>query len=247
MADQLMDETTKQIILSAEPGLVISGAGLSVASGLPTFRGAGGLYADEPPPFLEYNYFLQHPEESWDGFIKLHDDLSSEVKPNKAHEAIVRLEEMGIIGFIITQNIDGFQQEAGSRNVIELHGSYSRVRCIECRHAIELKDYDELKNPNLRRCKQCSGLCKPDVTLFNEQIDESIVNASMSALHCCGFIVLIGTSAQVYPARHFIEMAKAARKPVININLESSGSLADYEILGKCEEILPQLVEEFQA
>ena len=110
----LLDQETKQLLLMSEPGLLISGAGLSVASGLPTFRGSGGLYANEPPPFLDYNYFLEHPDESWDGFLKLHDDLSDDVQPNAGHYAIAELQRMGFIAGIITQNIDGFHQLAGS-------------------------------------------------------------------------------------------------------------------------------------
>lgn len=244
----LTSEIRKQI-QTGNPGVVLTGAGISVPSGLPSFRGANGLYADKIPPFLEYQYYLNHPDESWQGLVKLFHQSAAAVKPNPAHHALTTLQKNGIIDAIITQNVDMLHQRAGSTNVLELHGSVGRMGCTRCHFRFDADIPARINDPALQKCPQCGSLCKPDIVLFGENLDEKVINQSLAAIHAADWMLIVGTSAAVYPAAQLPIEFKNNGGLVIEINTEPSEltqRVTDIFLQGPCEKILPELVMELQ-
>jgi NAD-dependent deacetylase len=230
---------------------VLTGAGVSAESGLATFRGAGGLWEDQrvedvATPFA----FQRDPGLVWRFYNARRDNLRT-VQPNPGHRALVALEAhfMGRPGgegaesfTLITQNVDGLHQAAGSRRVLELHGSLRRIRCTSCR-AIEDRGTEDL--PELPHCAACGHLLRPDVVWFHEMLPEDVWRQAAKATAACQCFLVVGTSAVVYPAAGLIDTARDAGAAVIEVNPEATtasrrGGLA---LRGPSGVILPQLVQ----
>jgi NAD-dependent deacetylase len=227
---------------------VLTGAGVSAESGLATFRGAGGLWEgqrveDVATPFA----FRRDPTQVWRFYNARRANLRT-VQPNPGHRALVALEEYytrraGEDSFtLITQNVDGLHQAAGSRRVLELHGSLRHVRCTGC-HAIEDRGIEEL--PELPRCAACGSLLRPNVVWFHEMLPEDVWRQAAKATAACRCFLVVGTSAIVYPAAGLIDAARDAGALVIEVNPEATtasrrGGLA---LRGPSGVILPQLVQ----
>jgi NAD-dependent deacetylase len=225
---------------------VLTGAGVSAESGLATFRGAGGLWEghrveDVATPFA----FERDPTLVWRFYNARRANLRT-VQPNPGHRALAALETRlaGTEGgefTLITQNVDGLHQAAGSRQVLELHGSLRRVRCTSCRYRADR--YDEL--PELPRCSECGELLRPDVVWFHEMLPEDVWRTAARATAVCQCFLVVGTSAVVYPAAGLIDAAREAGAAVIEVNLEATvatrrGALA---LQGPSGVILPQLMQ----
>jgi len=236
-----LDEIAKKL-KDAKKVAVLTGAGVSAESGVPTFRGQGGLWRNKDPMKLaSIEGFLKNPKEVWE-FYNWRRELISKVNFNPAHKAIAELEEKKDDFLLITQNVDGLHRLAGSKKIIEIHGNIWKVRCTECKQ--EFLD----KRPNLGvlpKCEKCGGLLRPGVVFFGESLDPILLDKSIEFLKSCDFMMVVGTSSVVQPAASFSMVAKEAGAIVVEINLEKTPytNYMDYSIQGKAGEILPLIVE----
>ena len=193
----------KDLIKNSENLVFFGGAGVSTESGIPDFRSADGLYneAYEYPPetILSHSFFIKHTEE----FYRFYRDkmLYPDAKPNNAHKALAELEKLGRLKAVITQNVDGLHTEAGSVNVLELHGSALRNICMECRKCYPLEKI--LKTDGIPLCS-CGGIIKPDVVLYEEGLDPKVMTKATKSIYAADVLIVGGTSLNVYPAAGLI-------------------------------------------
>ena len=221
--------------------LVLTGAGVSAESGVPTFRGGGNTAVWKGMPFSVISsagMVERDLPEVWEWFNYRRGVLAS-LKPNPAHEAIARWQDSFDDFTLVTQNIDGLHQSAGSRDVIELHGSIWRTRCLDCdaRHNVR-----ELKFDNgVPGCFDCGGHLRPDVILFGEMLPRGAFELAAMKAESCELCFVVGTSAVVYPAASIPEIARAAGAYVVEVNPERTplSDLCDEVLMGKAGEILP--------
>ena len=227
----------------AERVAVLTGAGISAESGVPTFRGAEGLWKNHRATDLATpQAFAADPELVWE-FYNWRRDLIGRVTFNAAHKALVALEDR-IPGFtLITQNVDGLHLLAGSRNLLEIHGNLWMVRCTRCGRIRLDRSTDMGRRPS---CSECGGLLRPHVVWFGESLDPEILGRAVEAVQSCQVMLVIGTSAVVQPAASLALEAKAAGAKVAEINLEPTGqsSSMDYALHGKAGDIVPRLVDD---
>jgi NAD-dependent deacetylase len=223
---------------------VLTGAGVSVESGLATFRGGGGLWEGQRVEDVATpSAFARDPAAVW-RFYNARRAAVRSARPNPGHHALAALEaRLGPGRFTLaTQNVDGLHRAAGSRRVLELHGSLARVRCTGCRR-VEDRGAEELDD--LPLCRDCGALLRPDVVWFDEPLPEDVWRQAEDAAARCGCFLVAGTSAVVYPAAGLIDVARAAGACVIEVNREvtAASRLADVTLLGPSGQTLPQLVE----
>lgn len=232
------------MVATAERVAVLTGAGISAESGLPTFRGAGGLWEgqrveDVATPMA----FQRDPGLVW-RFYNTRRTALQKVQPNPGHHALVQLEKrFGEDRFtLITQNVDGLHRTAGNKRVLELHGSLARVRCTGC-GVIEDRGQQDL--PELPKCDACGELLRPDIVWFHEMLPQDIwMQAAVMARACQCFLV-IGTSCVVYPAAGLVQISRKGGAKIIEINVErtAASDLADVSLFGPSGDILPRLLE----
>ena len=211
-------QTLKKILENAQSLVVFTGAGISVPSGIPDFRSADGIYNQKskinipPEEIISHSFF----EENTDYFYEFYKEKMCypEAKPNIAHKYFAQLENKGANVTVVTQNIDGLHQAAGSSRVYELHGNVHRNYCQKCNRFFGL-DY-VLKARGVPLCDNCKGIVKPDVVLYEEPLDEGIISRAISAIMTCDVMVVVGTSLTVYPAAGFIRYFKGRYLVVIN-------------------------------
>lgn len=214
----------KEIIASSNKITFFTGAGISVPSGIPDFRSSNGIYntnlnAEE---ILSHHYFINHVESFYE-FYKKH-MVFENAEPNIAHKWIRTLEEQGKKVTIVTQNIDGLHQLAGSSCVLELHGSIHRNHCLKCGKKYSLDKISASKNIPL--C-DCGGIIRPDVILYEEQLDEKTIYDSIDAISNCDALIVIGTSLVVYPAASFIHYYRGNKLVLLNKSATRYDSVAD--------------------
>ncbi len=226
---------------------VLTGAGISAESGVPTFRDAqDGLWARfNPQDLATADAFRRNPALVWDWYAYRR-NLVSAARPNAGHRALAALEKRFPHFTLITQNIDSLHQEAGSCNVIELHGNIRRVRCFDCGAPAETWQEDADRPP---RCETCGGLLRPAVVWFGEALPRRALEKALQAARSAQVFFSIGTSGLVEPAASLPFVARSAGALVVEINLERTplSDAADYAFHGKAGEILPALVEALQA
>ncbi len=213
------------------------GAGVSTESGIPDFRSADGLYSQKyrypPEQIISHSFFMRNPEE----FYRFYRDrmIYPEAKPNAAHLKLAELERAGKLSAVITQNIDGLHSAAGSRNVIELHGSVHRNHCMKCGKPFGLEYI--LSVPGVPRC-DCGGIVKPDVVLYEEPLDEYCINRAINAISEADMLIIGGTSLAVQPAAGLIRFFNGRRLAVINKTPTSADDEADIVINASIGEAL---------
>jgi len=243
--DQPLIERAAKDILDSEKTIAFTGAGISVESGIPDFRGAQGLWQKyDPEEYAHIHAFYSNPEKVW---LMLRDmfQLIMMAKPNPAHMGLAELERMGHLSSIVTQNVDGLHQAAGSKKVIEFHGSHRTLSCLKCSQKVDGGAFTLEDLP--ARCPRCSSLLKPDVVFFGEPIPWEAQVTSVKESKSCNVVLVVGTSAVVYPAASIPIMAKERGAKVIEINLEPTpltNQISDYLICGAAGEIIPAIVEE---
>ncbi len=198
-----MSEAAKRLAdMMAQSGRTVffGGAGVSTESGIPDFRSAHGLYSGAQgrsyEEMLSVGYFARHTEAFWDFYRNVM--LYPNARPNAAHLALSRLEEAGRLSCVLTQNIDGLHQKAGSQNVLELHGTVHRNTCLTCGKRFGLEEV--LSQPGTPRCPACGGWIKPDVVLYGEPLDEDVLAQAVHAVETCDLLIVGGTSLAVHPA-----------------------------------------------
>ncbi|MGN1054124.1 MAG: NAD-dependent protein deacylase [Erysipelotrichaceae bacterium] len=202
----------KHIIDESEDIVFFTGAGISVPSGIPDFRSAEGLYTNDlrAESIISHSYFISHPKE----FYKFYKDkmVYEDAEPNIAHKWIAKLEESGKSKGVITQNIDGLHLMAGSKNVVEIHGSIYRNHCMKCHKSYTLKD---ILKDEIPLC-DCGGMIKPDVVLYEEALEYQDIIKAISMIEKADTLIIIGTSLIVYPAAGFIDYFNGRHLIVLN-------------------------------
>jgi len=222
-----------------------TGAGISVESGIPPFRGASGLWSRYDPKFLEIGYFLESPSESWQVIKEIFYDFFGSAEPNKAHKVLARMEQEGLVARVITQNIDNLHQQAGSSHVFEFHGNSKNLLCLAC---YKVYRPGEISLDHLPpTCRQCGGLLKPDFVFFGEPIPQKALAASYEAAGISDVFLIIGTTGEVMPANQIPLMAKSNGAKIIEVNPEESNytsGVTDIFLKGKAGEVMEQLEKE---
>jgi NAD-dependent deacetylase len=229
---------------SAESICVLTGAGISAESGIPTFRGEEGLWKKfKPEELANFDAFIRNPDLVW-GWYAYRRELIHEVKPNPAHHALAELERRAKKFTLVTQNVDNLHQRAGSQQVVELHGNIERSYCIECGTVASESTLDDSKGAP--RCDKCGGFIRPDVVWFGEMLPVEAFSKAEAAARHCDIFMSIGTSAVVYPAASLPYVALDHGAYVVEVNREYTdlSSRAHETLLGKAGEILPELLSQ---
>ncbi len=238
-------ESLKQIIENSNNIVFFGGAGVSTESNIPDFRSTTGLYKTKnnyeypPETMLSHSFFVDHPEDFYDFYKSKM--IYRDAKPNSAHLALAKLEKMGKLRAVITQNIDGLHQAAGSKNVLELHGSVHRNYCTQCNKSFDL-DYI-VQSVNSPKCDVCSGLIKPDVVLYEESLDMNVLNSTVSYIQNADVLIIGGTSLNVYPAASLIQYFKGSKLILINKSSTSYDNKADLIIHESIGETLDYILK----
>jgi len=208
----------RQIIADSEYIVFLGGAGVSTESGIPDFRSGTGIYNSDsgvkyrPIDIIAHDFFMEHPEDFFDFYKRKL--IYPDARPNKAHKALVRLERQGKLKAIITQNIDNLHQEAGSKCVIELHGSVFRNYCMDCGKKYDLEYV--VAQEGVPHCEKCGGIVRPDIVLYEENLNHKDVDDAIKAVKKCDLLIIAGTSLTVYPAATFAQFLKHDRIVIIN-------------------------------
>lgn len=235
-------EKAVEILKKSSFPVVLTGAGVSQESGIPTFRGKDGLWKNFRAEELATPYaFMKNPVLVWEWY-EWRRDIIRKASPNPAHLAIKEMEEIFENFLLITQNVDGLHSKAGSKKVVEFHGNIWKERCLRCEFERFFYEKHE-KLPPL--CPSCGGYLRPGVVWFGEAIPEDALRISYSALSECDVFISAGTSAVVQPAASFVHIVLSRGKPVIEINLDKTpvSELVTVSINGKAGEIFPQILE----
>lgn len=231
-----------ELLLERRQCVALTGAGISAESGIPTFRSKGGLWEKyDPMVYASAEVFRQDPSKYWTirgDFIRNYGTY----KPNAAHFALVDLEKMGILGHIITQNIDGLHKNAGSRSVTEIHGSLREIYCLKCGRQYLAPHVPEGLPPYC----DCGGILKPNTVLFGEQLPQEALERAYRESSTCKSMLVVGTSAVVQPAASLPYLAKRNGALVIEINPEKTFPEADYCIEEKAGAALSTIVAEIR-
>lgn len=246
-------DSAAEAITKAQNVIALTGAGISTESGIPDFRSRGGLWEKfDPGEYATIDAFHENPEKVWRMLFEMI-DLVRTAKPNPGHEALAELEKMKKLGCLITQNIDNLHQDAGSVNVVEYHGNVSSLECLQCGKVYGRDDFDVAAVAASRispLCKKCGAVLKPTVVLFGESIPREATVRSEEAARKADVVLVIGTSAVVYPAAGIPLMAKQNRSLVIELNMEETGLTSyatDIFIKGKTGDTLPELLRRIQS
>lgn len=230
-------ETLRQWIAESHNIVFFGGAGVSTESGIPDFRSVDGLYNQQyaypPETIISHSFYVRYPEE----FYRFYKDrmLFADAKPNAAHRALAKLEADGRLKAVITQNIDGLHQMAGSREVLELHGSVHRNYCTRCGKFYSLDDV--IRSEGVPRC-DCGGTVKPDVVLYEEGLDSNTLEKSVRYIRQADMLIIGGTSLVVYPAAGLIDYYRGSKLVLINKDATARDSQADLVINGRIGEVL---------
>ena len=238
----------KEIIENSKKIVFFGGAGVSTESNIPDFRSEEGLYNAKqqygmsPEYMLSHSYFIDNPEGFYDYYK--HNLVYEDAKPNKAHYALAKLEQDGKLIAVVTQNVDGLHQKAGSKTVYELHGSAARNYCMDCRKAF---DMDYIMDPAncdgyVPKCDKCGGIVKPDVVLYEEALDESQIMGAVNAISQADTLIVGGTSLVVYPAAGLIRYFNGKNLVLINKSSTQYDSIANLIISDSIGKVLGEAV-----
>ncbi len=233
-------KSLQEIVSSAKRLVFFGGAGVSTESGIPDFRSVDGLYNqkyDYPPEtIISRSFFEMRPAE----FFRFYRDklLAPDAKPNKAHKKLAELEQKGIVSAVVTQNIDGLHQMAGSKNVFELHGSVHRNYCMECGKFYPMEYI--LHSTGIPKCS-CGGVIKPDVVLYEEGLDNATVTGALREISSADVMIVAGTSLMVYPAAGFLDYFRGRELVLINRDPTPADRRASLVIHDKVGEVLDKI------
>lgn len=241
-----MYEDLKEILNNGRQMVFFGGAGVSTESGIPDFRSETGLYnakqeyGRNPEEILSSHFFYEDTKTFFDYYRK--NLIAVWAKPNRAHLALAKLEEQGRLAAVVTQNIDGLHQDAGSRNVYELHGSVRRNTCLKCHRHFSLEYILDENNcrEGVPYC-ECGGIVKPDVVLYEEMLDEECMRGAVAAIRSADVLIIGGTALAVYPAAGFIHYFRGDKLVLINKSETGADNMADLiirdpigQVIGEC-------------
>jgi NAD-dependent deacetylase len=233
------------ILLRSKKTTVFTGAGISVESGIPPFRGKGGLWEKYDPTFIDITYFHTHTKASWEKIVEVFYEGILKAEPNSAHKALAKLEKANLVSSVITQNIDALHQNAGSQTVYEYHGTTRTISCTKCGAVYNAPEISFETLPPL--CEKCGGILKPDFVFFGEQIDQTVMSASQYQAESCTVMLVIGTTGEIMPACMLPHTAKMNNSYIIEINPERSAysdSISDIYIQEPASIALNQILVE---
>lgn len=233
-----------KLIKNARYAVAFTGAGISVESGIAPFTGAGGLWNQYDPKFIEINFFETYPKKSWEEMKKIFFTDMDEADPNAAHKVLAKLEQEGLLKGVITQNIDGLHQKAGSKNVQEFHGTIKTLSCLSCGRKYNLEDVNLDNVPPL--CF-CGGILKPDFVFYGEGIPVKAYQNSLEMAQNADVMVVVGTAGQVMPACSLPLTAKQFGAQIIEVNPQTSaftGSITDLYYPMKATKFFTELEKE---
>lgn len=256
MGSESMDEELQKrleeaadLMVRARYVVALTGAGVSVESGIRPFRGPGGLWTEHgEPPMDGYQRFLADPKKDWEmrlgkqGYYRVFSEVMEKARPNPGHYAMAELEDMGILRAVITQNVDNLHRAAGSRNVAEIHGNILLIRCIQCQARYPKDEISlEVLPPH---CPRCGGILKTDGVMFGEPIPTDVLARCQRETEKCDCMLVAGTSVLVYPAASFPHQVWSLGGWLIEVNLYDSEltPLCQVSIRGNFAEIMSQLV-----
>ncbi|RPH94224.1 NAD-dependent deacylase [candidate division KSB1 bacterium] len=214
-----------EIIRQAKYAIAFTGAGISVESGIPPFRGREGLWNRYNPECLEIHFFRAHPEVAWPVIKQIFYDFIAAAQPNAAHTGLAKLEQGGFLKTVITQNIDGLHRDAGSRSVLEFHGTSRRLVCMGCTKYYSIAETDFSFLPPT--CRICGDILKPDLVFFSEPIPQQIYSRSLIAAEHADVVLIVGASGDVMPAAMIPRAAKEKGAVIIEINPQESNYTRD--------------------
>lgn len=248
MPDRPFSQQLVDRLADAEHVAVLTGAGISAESGIPTFRDPDGLWEKfDPKELANVEAFLNNPElvQGWYAHRK---SLAQEKQPNPGHKALAELETLISDFTLITQNVDDLHNRAGSQRVVELHGNITRTYCIDCGTPAVDEDLEAIASGEPACCGDCGGYLRPDVVWFGEMLPDGAMETAYAAARRSEVFLSIGTSAVVYPAAGIPRVAKEQGAYVAEINIETSAiaDAIDEVVLGKAGEVLPDLVKAVQ-
>ncbi|MEF9967756.1 MAG: NAD-dependent protein deacylase [Longicatena sp.] len=233
-----MYEELKKVIAESDNIVFFGGAGVSTESNIPDFRSQSGIYSKKTYPYraetmISSDFFYEHPDDFYDFYF--HEMIYENAKPNQAHIALAKLEEQGKLKAVITQNIDGLHQSAGSQEVLELHGSVHRNRCRKCHAFYSLEDMLKQKD-RVPKCSVCGCTIKPEVVLYGEGLDQSVVEKAISYISKADVLIVGGTSLVVYPAAGLLRYFRGSKLVLINkesTDMDSNADIVIHEPIGK--------------
>lgn len=242
------DVSTLADWIAQSPSTVFfGGAGVSTESGIPDFRGANGFYFQEREIPLEtalsIDFFTKHPEAYWEWFHEIY----RPVDPNGAHRALAALEAAGRLDAVVTQNIDGLHQRAGSRTVWELHGNWERLVCTRCGTVAALSDAVTLDGDPVPACPSCGGQMRPDIVMYGESLDEGVIEAAVSAIARASTLIVAGTSLVVYPAAGLINYFSGDHLVLMNATPTSADAHADLIVRDPVGATLDRVMDQLRA
>jgi NAD-dependent deacetylase len=245
MASQEELEKAVELINKSARIVALTGAGISVDSGIPDFRSEGGLWERyDPHEYATYDSFLRNPKKFW----KMGQELAEVIlkaEPNAAHKGLVKLEEANKLMGIITQNIDNLHQSAGNKKVIELHGNYLRAYCMDCATEYIGEDIHRrvVAGEIPPKCDKCGGVLKSEATLFGEPLPEKPMEEAVDMCRSTDLMLIIGTSLTVYPVAFLPQLAKNAGAKIIVVNLTGTNRdhIADVVLQGRASDIIPKI------
>ena len=234
-------EKLRHWVAESDNMVFFGGAGVSTESGIPDFRSVDGLYHQKfqypPETILSHSFYVRHKAEFYDFYrAKM---LAPWAQPNAAHRKLAQWEQEGKLKAVITQNIDGLHQKAGSRNVLELHGSVHRNYCRRCGKLFDAQYL--LRSSGVPRCDQCGGAVKPDVVLYEEALDQAVLQKAAGALRQADLLIVGGTSLTVYPAAGLLRYFQGSRLAVVNQTALPLDQEADLLIQGQIGQVFSQL------
>ncbi len=240
-------ESAAASLIGARYAIALTGAGISVESGIPPFRGKGGLWEKfDPMEYAHIDAFMRDPAKVWQVLISEMKTVVDRARPNDAHLGLAELERMGIIKGIITQNVDGLHQMAGNRSVVEFHGSFAWQRCLDCSGRLETAAVSLKQMPPL--CA-CGGIYRPECIFFGEMIPPQDLFRSKQMAAACDVMLVMGTSAEVQPAAYMPVIARRNGAKVIEINPSRtllSSEVSNYLIQGQAGAIMRELLAAVQ-
>ncbi len=243
-------EQAARLLKQAKQVCALTGAGISVESGIPDFRSPNGLWARyDPLIYAALDSFIRTPEHFYEMARELNPTLEN-AEPNPSHLALVELEKLGKCNAVITQNIDYLHQRAGSSEVLEVHGTYASGHCLKCRRKYTLREIIQLSENNTRvpLCEDCEGVIKPDVIFFGESLDPEILGRASSIAAGCDLMLVIGCSLEVYPAASLPIYTKRNQGKLVFFNTTCTihDKLADIVCIGRAGDAIPALVEAYK-
>lgn len=233
-----------KLLLKSKYALAFTGAGISVDSGIPSFRGKDGIWSKYDPSILELSNYYYDPKSCWHFIKEIFYDKLKGVKPNTGHYALTKLQQMGLIKSIFTQNIDNLHQESGSINVYEFHGNTKYFVCAKCKKKYSVNEI--CLEEDYPKCPDCLSLVKPDFIFFSEELPRDVLEKAYSDAENADLIIVIGCSGEVFPANQIPYFVKQTGGKVVEINPHLSlysETISDLRIVGKSQDILQKVVD----